>query len=450
MNERPSLREPPPKTGFKKGAVFVLFGELFDRGYASGLVAEARDAGMEIFGMTTGRRGENNALRPLTPEELSAAEANLGGRIVNVPLMSGFEFDAPEGGPTPRDLIGKLSMANWREHTFDADYLAQCQELGAQRFKQAARLAMSQLSALIPAGRDVLFAHTMAGGVVKTKIFLALAARIYKGRGARFLSSAEFLDSDMGRLILQNFEEVTANTFACLIEESAEIREKITRDGGRVRYCAYGYHGSEILIDGRYQWQSYVNYTQGYAKMKLERIAAEHWAQGVCAVAFNCPEIRTNSSDIFTGVELPLHALLLALKKEKRRRLGAGAMASVSGSVGRGDAGRGFGEDRNAVRHAGRRQGPRLRAVSDAQRSRPRRDRDRDLGSHRGPAQKPQRFDRRLSQRACRQGERVVDIPGDGRPVRAGPLAQPRHHRSPAQRGGALRAHIDMPCMPMF
>jgi hypothetical protein len=31
---------------------------------------------------------------------------------------------------------------------------------------------------------------------------------------------------------------------------------------------------------------------------------------------FNCPEIRTNSSDIFVGVELSLFPLLLALKKE--------------------------------------------------------------------------------------------------------------------------------------
>jgi hypothetical protein len=139
---------------------------------------------------------------------------------------------------------------------------------------------------------------------------------MYKGRGPRFLSSAEFVASDMGRLVLQNFEEVTANTFGYLIEGTAELRERVTREGGTVRYSAYGYHGTEILIDDRYQWQSYVNYTQGYAKMKLERIAAENWARGVRAVVFNCPEIRTNSSDIFTGVELPLFSLLLALKKE--------------------------------------------------------------------------------------------------------------------------------------
>ena len=37
---------------------------------------------------------------------------------------------------------------------------------------------------------------------------------------------------------------------------------------------------------------------------------------------FNCPEIRTNSSDIFVGVELSLFPLLVALKKE-----GGGAWA---------------------------------------------------------------------------------------------------------------------------
>ncbi len=37
-----------------------------------------------------------------------------------------------------------------------------------------------------------------------------------------------------------------------------------------MRYTAYGYHGTEILIDGEYHWQTYTNYTQGYAKMRLE------------------------------------------------------------------------------------------------------------------------------------------------------------------------------------
>ena len=110
-----ALTRLPRNTLFKEGDVFVLFGELFGRGYANGLVNEARKAGMQIIGITVGRRDENNALRALTADELAAAEANLGGRIVNVPLMAGFDMDAPEGEPTPTDVIGKLTLNDWEE-----------------------------------------------------------------------------------------------------------------------------------------------------------------------------------------------------------------------------------------------------------------------------------------------------------------------------------------------
>jgi hypothetical protein len=162
----------------------------------------------------------------------------------------------------------------------------------------------------------------MAGGIPKIKAFLAIANRIYKGRGERFMSSRALLESDLGKLILMNFDEVTANTLKYLIDASAPIRERVTQAGGQVRYTAYGYHGTEILIGGQYTWQTYTNYTQGYAKMRLESIAQAAWAQGVAATVFNCPEIRTNSSDIFVGVELSLFPLLAALKKE-----GGGAWA---------------------------------------------------------------------------------------------------------------------------
>ena len=138
------------------------------------------------------------------------------------------------------------------------------------------------------------------------------------------MSSNVLLESDLGKLILQNFDDVTANTFQHLIEGSAGIRKRVQASGGQVRYSAYGYHGTEILIDGRYQWQTYTSYTQGYAKMRLERIAMTHWEQGIKSTVFNCPEIRTNSSDIFVGVELPLIALLPALRKE-----GGGAWAQA-------------------------------------------------------------------------------------------------------------------------
>lgn len=316
MSELTPLRKLSEQTVFRKGDVFVLFGELFGRGYANGLVNEARAAGMQIVGMTVGRREADGTLRELNDEELAAAEANLGGKIINVPMMAGFDMDAPAGTPTVTALVNEMGLKTWQEDKLDWAHVNACRELGVARFKAAVADAMGQLDALVPAGANVFFAHTMAGGLVKAKVFLAIANRIYKGRGERFMSSRALLDSDLGKLNLMNFDEVTANTFGYLIEGSAAIRSRVEAAGGQVRYTAYGYHGTEILIGGEYHWQTYTNYTQGYAKKRLEDIATAAWAKGVKATVFNCPEIRTNSSDIFVGVELSLVPLLNALKRE--------------------------------------------------------------------------------------------------------------------------------------
>ena len=316
MNTPIPLHQLPQQNIFRSGDVFVLFGELFGRGYANGLVNEARKAGMTIVGITVGRRDANNALRPLNDEELATAEQNLGGKIINVPLMAGFDADAPAGEPTPTDLLGSLTLKSWTEDKLDWPHIEKCRAIGVKRFTDALAEVMHTLSGMIPEGRNVFFAHTMAGGIPKAKVFLAIANRVYKGRGERFMSSQTLLDSDLGKLILMNFDEVSANTFGHLIQASAEIRARAENSGAQVRYSAYGYHGTEILIDDNYHWQTYTNYTQGLAKMRLERIAETAWSQRIQATVYNCPEIRTNSSDIFAGVELPLIPLLNALKKE--------------------------------------------------------------------------------------------------------------------------------------
>lgn len=316
MSAPVALRNLSQQTLFGKGDVFVLFGELFGRGYANGLVNEARAAGMTLVGMTVGRREADGSLRPLDAEELAAAEANLGGRIINVPMMAGFDLDAPAGKPTVTELVNQMSLKTWQEDKLDWAHVEVCREMGVTRFRNAVAEAMRQLDALIPEGANVFFAHTMAGGLVKAKVFLAIANRIYKGRGERFMSSRALLDSDLGKLNLMNFDEVTANTFQHLIEGSAAIRARVEKAGRQVRYTAYGYHGTEILIGGEYHWQTYTNYTQGYAKKRLENIARAAWDKGVKATVFNCPEIRTNSSDIFVGVELSLVPLLNALRRE--------------------------------------------------------------------------------------------------------------------------------------
>jgi len=316
MTELSPLREIPTQNIFKKGDVFVLFGELFGRGYVNGLIDEARNAGMTIVGITVGRRDKDNQLRPLTDEELATAESNLGGHIINVPMMAGFDLDSPEGEPTPTDLLGGMTLKSWQEDKLDWTHIERCREVGIKRFKDSMAQVVAELEGMIPDGANAYFAHTMAGGIPKVKVFLAIANRIYKGRGARFMSSRALLDSDLGKFIMMNFDEVSANSFQYLIEGTDALRQRLEKSGGQVCYSAYGYHGTEILIDNEYRWQSYTNYTQGYAKMRLESIAEAAWDRDIKATVFNCPEIRTNSSDIFVGVELSLFPLLTSLKRE--------------------------------------------------------------------------------------------------------------------------------------
>jgi hypothetical protein len=80
---------------------------------------------------------------------------------------------------------------------------------------------------------------------------------------------------------------------------------------------AHGYHGTEILMGGKYKWQSYAPYLQGFAKLELERIAVRAKEKGIDACVFNAPEILTNSSSVFLGVEVALYPLLGAFKKER-------------------------------------------------------------------------------------------------------------------------------------
>jgi len=311
-----NLTELHRNTIFKEGDVFVLFGELFGRGYATGLVDAAKAAGMTIIGVTVGRRDESNTLRRLTNDELIEAERNLGGTIVNVPLMAGFDLDTSELGRTPMDLLKDMSMDNWQSFRLDWRTMESARTASKERFKRAVREAVEKIQQFVPPGRNVLFAHTMAGGIPRSKVFYAIANRVYNGRGVRFVSSQSLLDSDLGKFVLQNFEEVTANSFSFLLSESDVLRRRVEASGGQVYYSAYGYHGTRILISDEYQWQTYTHYTQALAKRRLEEIAVSYRREGVRATVFNCPEIRTNSSDVFAGIELSLLPLLAALRKE--------------------------------------------------------------------------------------------------------------------------------------
>lgn len=304
----------PPSAGYKTGDALVLIGELFGRGYANGMVEEAKRLGMTVIGTTVGRRDSDGTLRPLTPEELADAEAILGGSIINIPLEAGFDMETPDGKPSISETLKKARPDDWENINFDDDFIESARLSGAARFKSNIALVAAEVAKLVSPEANILFAHTMAGGIPRARVFMPLLNRVFKGTGEKHLASEPFWKSGLGRLCDTSFNEVTANTFLYLLDGSASIRERNRAAGGQVAYTAYGYHGTEILIEGKFRWQSYTPYLQGFAKMRLEDHAAEARKQGINATVFNCPEIQTNSSALFLGVEISLYPLLTAIK----------------------------------------------------------------------------------------------------------------------------------------
>lgn len=305
----PSISTKQNLNGFGKGDVLVLFGELFNRGYANGLVEHAHELGMTIIRSTVGRRDEKQNLRALTPEE----SANIPSPWINVPLECGFDLEPNSNGQTPVDLCKSISLKEGIKAKLDLAAITESQQRGHERFRHQVKSWVKALEPHIPAGKKVYIAHLMAGGVPRSKIVLSLMNRVFKGTGDRYLSSEEFWNSDLGRLCQTSFMEVTAESFNILIEETVELRTKQANSHGFVHYSAYGYHGTPIFFHRQLQWFTYTPYLQGFAKLKLEDYARQHWNNGVRATVYNCPEILTNSSSIFPGVEIFLYSMLFEL-----------------------------------------------------------------------------------------------------------------------------------------
>ncbi len=313
MTEFAPIRNWPKKVSYNKGDYLVVFGEVFQRGYVNGLIDEALKHGMNVIYSTVGRRDAEGQLRPLTQEEIKEKEQS---PIINIPLEAGFDLSPSSSGKTPVDQLQGLKMSQWQEAELDWAQVSESEEAGRNSFRDRVKTYFNELEKIIPDGANVLFVHTMAGGVPRAKIILPVMNRVFKGHGERFASSEEFWKSTLGQFCDRSFMEVTAQTFHHLIDLSKPLREKLEASGSTVSYVAFGYHGNEILINGEYRWQSYAPYLQGFAKLELEQIAQRAWDDGISACVFNAPEILTNSSSIFLGVEVALYPLIAAIQKE--------------------------------------------------------------------------------------------------------------------------------------
>ncbi len=291
----------------------VIFGEVFQRGYVNGMIEEAERLGINVVYTTVGRRDENNKLRPLTSIEID--EKNQFP-LINIPLEAGFDLIPWNDGMTLVDKLLPYKMSQWKDIKIDFKELDQIIEKSNLDFSNRSADFVIELIKIIPKNGNIIFAHTMAGGIPRAKIVMPTMNRIFKGSGDRFESSEEFVNTTLGEICMKSFDEVTANTFQILIDVTANLRTEREKNGFKVGYTAFGYHGCDALVDNKYIWQSYAPYLQGWAKIKLENIAIQSFENNIQASVFNAPEILTNSSSVFLGVEVCLYPLLSALKKE--------------------------------------------------------------------------------------------------------------------------------------
>lgn len=306
------LKTAPSPTDFTSKDVLVIFGEVFSKGYVNGLIEEAQKHNMKIVYTSVGRRDKEGNLRQLTAEEVEQQPKP----FINASLEAGFDLEpSTTKGISPVDQLTGYKMSQWTEIQLDWEAIEESRKVATDRFQNHLKKYLTDLKQHIEPGAKVVMAHIMAGGVPRTKIVMPVMNRVFKGRGDRFVPSQEFLDSEMGRFCMMNFQDVTANTYKHLIEESKDLREWLQGTGGSMSYLAYGYHGTEVLQGDEFRWQTYTPYFQGWAKMDLEKVSEEANTQGITSCVFNCPEILTNSSSIFQGVEVSLYPLLGALAK---------------------------------------------------------------------------------------------------------------------------------------
>lgn len=316
MSQFNPLRELPKTADYGPDDTLVVFGEVFSRGYVNGLIEEAARKGMNIVYTTVGRRdAEDNRLRPLTDEEIKEKNQS---PILNVPLEAGFDLIPWSDGQTLVDKLSGYKMSEWDKVSVDRAELEDIIAKSREDFTKRVATMVETLEKEIPLKGHVVFAHTMAGGIPRAKIIMPCLNKIFKGSGDRYQSSEQFWNTDLGYLCDRSFDEVTANTLQILIDQTAKLREQKNSQGMKVSYLAYGYHGCDTYVETKddYIWQSYSPYLQGWAKIKLEDIASDSMKKGIQAGVFNAPEILTNSSSVFLGIEVCLYPLITALRKE--------------------------------------------------------------------------------------------------------------------------------------
>mgnify|MGYP000993026770 FL=1 len=127
-----AIRDLPNGQTLGANDTLVLFGELFQRGYANGLVEEAESRKMTIIRSTVGRRDKEGHLQSLSAEDAALVPAP----FINRPLEAGFDYEKDDNGVCVIDLLKDVKLSDWESFKIDRDWLQIVKQKARNRFRQ--------------------------------------------------------------------------------------------------------------------------------------------------------------------------------------------------------------------------------------------------------------------------------------------------------------------------
>ena len=265
-------------------------------------------------------------LHPLSQSEiLQKMEAlhikeSQGEYLISVPLEAGFDLATKDNSSSLVDKMNQYNLKNWMDMKLPQGEIEEIKCIAQQQFRTSVQQWLKVIQQKLPKNiESITFAHTMAGGVPRSKLAMAVLNRVVKGTGKRFLSSKEFCEeTDLGKACLKNFNEVTAESYRILIEETQKAKNEFYSNPS-INYIAYGYHGNFIFLNGKYEWRGYAPYIQGWAKLNLENIAKTFHKDKKQVTVFNCPEVLTRSSQAFSGLEVFLYSFINSIFSKEQK-----------------------------------------------------------------------------------------------------------------------------------
>jgi len=95
-------------------------------------------------------------------------------------------MEQDDDGRSPLEQFQEGEAGLLGQARLDWNGIEQSRQRGITRFTDALAQFVAILEKQIPQGVNVLFVHTMAGGIPRARVYMPLFNRVFKGQGERY------------------------------------------------------------------------------------------------------------------------------------------------------------------------------------------------------------------------------------------------------------------------